>query len=268
MQYVAGSVPYVNARPLVSFFEHLAADSPVQLLYAVPSQLPECLDAGTCHVAMVSSFEALRNPGRRISDAGCVGTRGAAESVRLFSKVPFEQIRTLALDASSLTSTHLTQVVLIERYGVRPRTVHMAPDLNAMLAENDACLIIGDKGMLTDGTGLHVLDLGAEWLALTELPFVWAAWIGGAGLTDELSSHLSRAREWGQRHLDVIVGETQAKVRWPGDSCRRYLKETMSYELSDEHLAGLRRFQELLLKHRFIENERFPEIVGVTSVSV
>lgn len=262
MQYVAGSVPYVNARPLVSYFEHLGDSSPVKLLYTVPSQLPALLDSGTCHVAMASSFEALRTPGRKIADAGCVGTIGEVQSVRLFSKVPFGSIRTLALDASSLTSVHLGQILLSERYGVSPETIDMQPDLRTMLETNDACLIIGDKGMLADGSGLQVMDLGLEWRELTGLPFVWAAWIGSEGLTEELSSHLARAQEWGEKHMDEVVGKTQVQVRWPGDSCRDYLTRIMSYRLTDEHLAGLQAFHRYLLKHRFVQQEAFPEIVS------
>lgn len=262
MQYVAGSVPYVNARPLVSYFEHLGDVSPVKLLYTVPSQLPALLDSGTCHVAMASSFEALRTTGRKIADAGCVGTVGEVQSVRLFSKVPFEAIRTLALDASSLTSVHLGRILLAERYGAEPDTVDMQPDLQAMLDSNDACLIIGDKGMLADGTGLHVMDLGTEWRDLTGLPFVWAAWIGSDGLTEELSTLLARAQEWGEKHMDEVVGKTQAQVRWPGDSCRDYLTRIMSYRLTDDHLAGLREFHRYLLKFGFVPQHAFPEIVS------
>jgi chorismate dehydratase len=219
------------------------------------------LDSGIAQAVMVSSFDALRSPGRRIADAGSVATQGRVDSVRLFSKVPFEAITTLALDTSSLTSAHLAQVLLVERYGIRPATVDCAPDLQSMLSQCDACVIIGDKGMLADGTGLHVMDLGLEWHGLTGLPFVWAAWIGNSSLDEALAEHLARARDWGVRHIELVARQTQAAVNWPGDSCREYLVSTMDYRLGAEHLAGLREFQRLLLKHGFLTVEHFPEVV-------
>jgi len=260
MQYVVGSVPYVNAKPLVKQFEHLGKGSPVTVLYRLPSQLPALVDSGEVQAALVSSFDSLKNADRRIG-GGCVSTYGDAQSVRLFSKVPFEEIRTLALDSSSLTSIHLAQVVLIESYGTRPIPVNLPPDLPSMLDQCDAAVMIGDNGMLADGAGLREIDLGAAWRRLTDLPFVWAAWIGGAGFTEELAGHLELANEWGQAHLSDVVTETQAEVNWPGDSCRIYLTEIMNYSLTNRHLEGLRFFQKLLLKHGFLSHDTFPELV-------
>jgi predicted solute-binding protein len=260
MQYVVGSVPYVNAKPLVSQFEHLGEKSPVKVLYKLPSQLPDLLETGEAQAVLVSSFDSLRRPGRRIS-GGCVSTYGDAQSVRIFSKVPLNQIKTLALDTSSLTSIHLAQVVLIENYGIRAEVVNMPPDLQTMLGRCDAAVIIGDKGMVAHGEGLHVTDVGAEWHKLTDLPFVWAAWIGGSGLTEDLAGHLELANEWGQEHLDQVIEETQAQVNWPGDSCRFYLSSIMNYRLTDAHLEGLRFFQRLLLKHGFLSEDNFPKVV-------
>jgi len=260
MQYVVGSVPYVNAKPLVSQFEHLGTKSPVRVIYKLPSQLPDLLDTGEAQAVLVSSFDSLRKLGRRIA-AGCVSTFGDAQSVKIFSKVPLEQIKTLALDTSSLTSIHLAQVVLIENYGVKAEVVAMAPDLQTMLGRCDACVIIGDKGMVAQGEGLQVVDVGAEWHKLTDLPFVWAAWIGGSGLTEELAAHLELANDWGQEHLEEVIEETQAQVNWPGDSCRFYLSSIMNYRLTDAHLEGLRLFQRLLLKHEFLKEDNFPKVV-------
>lgn len=260
MTYIVGSVPYVNARPLVSQFEHLRESSPVRVLYQLPSELPALLNSGALHAALVSSFDSLRSPNRRIA-AGCVSTFGDAHSVRLFSKVPFEDIRTLALDSSSLTSVHLAQVVLIESYGVRPKVENAEPDLAAMLDSCDAAVLIGDKGMLADGSGLYESDLGAEWRKLADLPFVWAAWIGGDGLDEGLAACLESANRWGQRNLQAVVRETQREVKWPGESCRFYLTEIMNYDLTDRHIEGLRVFQQLLLKHGFLDQDHFPRVI-------
>ena len=264
MQFTVGSVPYVNARPLVGQFRHLGDQSPVRVIYKFPSELPALIDAGEVQAALVSSFDALRSPGRKVG-GGCVSTFGEAQSVRLFSRVPFDQIRSLALDKSSLTSIHLAQVVLAESYGLKPETRSLAPDLDSMLSACDAAVIIGDKGMLARADGLHVLDLGSAWASLTSLPFVWAAWIGGEAFDEELAGLLEEANAWGQEHLDEVIEDTQREVHWPGDSCRRYLAEIMNYNLTDRHLDGLWKFQELLVKNGLLEQSEFPEVVRATA---
>ena len=192
--YTIGSVPYVNARPLVRYFEEEPGRFPVEVRYDVPSRLPAMLDRREADAVMASSIESLLTPGRRIAGGLCIASRGPVLSVRLFSKPPIGEIRTLALDQSSLTSNSLAKVVLWERYGVRPDASPEPPVLSDMLANYDACVLIGDIGMRTDGSGLHVIDLGEEWTELTGLPFVWAAWIGGDRLDEELSGYLRAAR--------------------------------------------------------------------------
>ena len=191
--FKVGSVPYVNAIPLVHGFEMWPDSSPVEVVYEVPSALPSMLDARHVDAILVSSIEALRKPGRTMAAGICIGSEGPVESVRLFSQVPFAEIRTLALDQSSMTSNALGMILLSDLYGAEPATEPAPPDLMGMLDAADACILIGDAGMTADASQLHVLDLGEAWTCLTGLPFVWAAWIGRTDLDPRLAFHLAMA---------------------------------------------------------------------------
>jgi len=135
MKYTVGSVPYLNAKPLVRMFEEMGEDSPVNVIYDVPSKLPQLLANGTVQAIMVSSIEALRNPGKRIAQGICIGTQKEVLSVRIFSKVPPKKIESLALDQSSMTSNALARIILKERYGAAPEVYPLAPSLSEMLAD-------------------------------------------------------------------------------------------------------------------------------------
>ena len=50
----------------------------------------------------------------------CIGCRGPVLSVKLFFRRPATEIRTIALDEGSRTSAALVQILLDERYGLRP----------------------------------------------------------------------------------------------------------------------------------------------------
>ena len=173
-RFRVGCVPYVNARPLVACFDQ--PNEFVEVVYDVPSRLPALLDSGEVDAILVSSIEYLRREDLVIAADVGIMSNGPVASVRMLSKVPLEEIQTLALDESSMTSNMLAQIILAER-GVRPSLVTMEPDQAAMLAACDACVLIGDKGLEADGTGLVDVDLGAAWTEMTGEPFVWALWL-------------------------------------------------------------------------------------------
>ena len=71
-----------------------------------------------------------------------------------------------------------------ERWEIAPKLTPAEPDLRAMLARADAALVIGDPALALNPSrrhGVMKIDLGAEWQALTGLPFVYAMWSGRDG---------------------------------------------------------------------------------------
>src|SRR5207244_12024181 len=110
-----------------------------------------------------------------------IACHGPVRSILLISKVPFRDIRTLATDSGSRTSAMLSQVILAERFGVRPKVFSHTAALEDMLAKADAALLIGDAALRVDPATLpyETLDLGAEWVAMTGMPMVFAVWAGG-----------------------------------------------------------------------------------------
>lgn len=238
-----GAVPYLNAKPLIAWFESPECDVDAELVYAVPSALAGMLREGGLDVAMVSSFEMLRAPGLRIVPDVSIGADGAVKSVRLFSREPYDRIRTVAMDTSSLTSVALARVVLAELYGVRPECKPHAPVLDAMLEACDAALLIGDL-RLFETPARFVLDLGAAWKELTGLPFVYAGWLAPVdGRGGELDRALLRARQWGEARLDELSVIWAERMALPLDAVRDYFHHVMRYDLDAAGLQGLGEFR-------------------------
>lgn len=273
MSHVLGSIPFVNGAPLVHPFRKLGDASPVRVVEAVPSQLPELLESGQAEAILVSSIDALRTPGRTICGGVCIGTRGMVESVRLFSKVPFDRIATLAEDSSSMTSNALAKVILAESYGARPVGTPFPPNLYTMLEACDACVLIGDVGMAADGSGLYVLDLGQAWVALTGLPFVWALCVGDERLTPEMAGWMNWARVQSGCGADAERPPDEELIRAAADRAgmdfdrvRRYLTVTMSYRLDESFLEGLETFGRLLERRGLVPRYRMPKVVEPAAV--
>ena len=87
-----GAVTYLNARPLVFSLAKIAPQ--VEMVVDLPSRLADALAAGQLDVAMIPSIEYARQPGYAIISDACIACDGAVRSVKLYSRVPIERIRT------------------------------------------------------------------------------------------------------------------------------------------------------------------------------
>lgn len=238
-----GAVDYLNVRPLVYGLDRLS--DRVTLRFDVPSVCAQLLAAGEIDLGMVPSIAHLNRPGDRVVPGVCIGSDGPVASVALFHRVPVREVRTIALDTSSRTSAALTRILCTRRFDIAPTFVPHAPDLAAMLAIADAALVIGDPALFADhrALGAAKIDLGAEWSAMTGLPFVWAFWAGrpdaaGPGIV----SLLQDAAAAGMEHSDAV-----ADAYLSGDPARqavgrRYLRENLVFQLSARALDGLRTY--------------------------
>lgn len=269
MRLRVGSVPYLNAKPLVDWFHTQECttnvDGEVEVIYAVPSQLARMLRAGEIDVCNCSIFESMRAPGLRVIPNISISSQGSVKSVRLFCKIPVSQVKTVALDSSSLTSAALTQIILSEVYGIRPNYVHSAPDLDAMLTTCDAGLIIGDLKLFDLHTGTTVYDLGACWQQLTGAPFVYAAWqapVGTAGR--ELEELLHTAKMWGLARLDEIAHRWARQMDLPEAQCLDYFVNAMDYDLTPRHVEGMRLFQAKCVSNGLVDTA-YPIEIDPTS---
>ncbi len=255
-RFTVGCVPYVNAIPLVWWFEHLGDDSPVKVLYDVPSKLPALLESGQADAILVSSIDALRTPGRKVADGVCIGSEGPVQSVRLFSRVPYGHIEKLALDASSMTSNRLAQILLAENFNARPETLAMPPDVRTMLDVCEACVLIGDIGMTAEYPGARILDLGQAWTDATHHPFVWALWTGRQDLDPELVSLLTlayrKSKDRQGRYRPEVIHAGQANSNWPPHLVEQYYNHCIRFDFDPRAKSGLGLYRQKLLAHGHI----------------
>ena len=126
-----GAVNYLNTKPLIYGLDRLAPSCEIVLDY--PSRLADQLAAGQLDVALIPSIEFFQDPSYTIVSDACIGCRGPVLSVKLFSRVPVENIRTLALDEGSRTRVALVRILLGERFSIEPELVPLP--LSATLAD-------------------------------------------------------------------------------------------------------------------------------------
>jgi chorismate dehydratase len=253
-----GAVSYLNARPLVYGLE--LKSSLFSLRFDVPSKCAALLHEGSIDVGMIPSIEYLRRQGYRIVPSIAIASNGPVASVALFSRVPLEEVRSVATDTSSRTSTALLHILCYEAFGIDPEFVPMPPDITAMLGRCDAALLIGDPALFLDDDpgGLRKVDLGERWTAMTGLPFVWAFWAGRSGVMSAAAIEaLVKARDQGVAASDRIAAEYCGPARL--ELCQSYLRDNIQYTLGEAEQAGLRSFYALVEKHGLVEGIRAPQ---------
>jgi chorismate dehydratase len=254
MTTIIGSVPYLNARPLVKWFQTPEGiNSGIEVVERPPSELASMLESGEIDVAMVSSFASFMHPDYAIVPGISISANGEIRSVRAFSQLPYAMIQSCAMDTSSLTSVAMLTILLAEIYNVYPQRINHAPDLEVMLQVADAALLIGDPGMLANGERLRILDLGEAWQKRFQVPFVYAAWIGKKEkITDHIVQSLQKAKNYGVTKFDNLSLEEAVRLNVPPEVCYSYFTEVMDYDLDTRHFAGLEIFHQKCREYALI----------------
>jgi len=253
-----GVVSFVNTLPLIDGLEGLAD---IELRYAVPSSLLDALLNDEVDLAICSSIDYQRSETPLVVvPCGLLGCDGPTLTVRLYSTGPIERLTEVHCDTDSHTSVVLLQILLREVHGITPRLVDF--DARGHAAGDGACdwpdamLLIGDK-VVTDappeGRYTHQLDLGAAWVEMTGLPFVFALWLARRDADPDViataAAILDRQRRYNTERLDLIVQRRARPRGWPATLAASYLKGNLAYELTERRRRGLELFFEKAKEH-------------------
>ncbi|MDI6412437.1 menaquinone biosynthesis protein [Streptomyces albus] len=177
-------IQFLNCLPLYWGLVHTHTLLDLDLTRDTPEKLSEMIIDGRLDMGPVTLVEFLRNADDLVALPDiAVGCDGDVMSCEIVSRVPLDQLdgARVALGSTSRTSVRLAQLLLSERYGVQPEYYTCPPDLERMMKEADAAVVIGDVGLRAylrrlPEEGLQVHDLGRLWKEWTGLPFVFAVW--------------------------------------------------------------------------------------------
>jgi chorismate dehydratase len=239
-----GCVKYLNARPLVRGWEG-------NVEFDHPSALCERLAKGQLDVALVSSFEFLRNPIYQIVDGVSISSDGPVYSVVVAHRGELSDIEEIELDPASKTAASLLRCLLAE-LGSTTRLTSCAPE-NA--GSSQARLIIGDQAISfrqTHADEFRFWDLGEQWTKLTGLPFVYALWLIRPEVLDakSIAQHLRVLRDENLAGIRVIVsGTADNKQKITAEFLDRYYKQHLRFGFGTREKQGLQTFADLCTKH-------------------
>jgi chorismate dehydratase len=109
--------------------------------------------------------------------------------------------------------------------------------------EADAFIEIGDRTFGKKAQYAFSYDLSECWYSLTQLPFVFAAWVSAEKLPTHFLSLFNEALAFGLQNRDVVI-ESLVKENLSID-VRAYLTQSIDYQFDAQKRLGLNTFLEL-----------------------
>ena len=264
---------YSNTAPLVWSFLYGRNHGKVEIILDnAPARSAEMLAQDRVDAALVPVIAYQTIDDLRLVPDVCVGARERVRSVCLVTRgEDLRDVRSVSLDTSSRTSVVLTKIIFREFLGFEPVWKNAEPNLDAMLAEADCALLIGDPALVISsppyeggvaalrGRGgsltsdYRTFDLAELWHQHTGLGFVFAMW-----MTRRQSCEIdfASARDEGVLHLDEIIANYETDIRLGHDELRAYLSRNISYSVDDSMRRGMDLYFELANKNNFIDKNK------------
>jgi chorismate dehydratase len=229
-------------------FEHGSAGQHFEISYTVPSQCATELEKGTADIGIIPAAAYATIPNLLILPRIAIASRQAVGSILLVSHKRLDEIESVALDNSSLTSVALTRVLFAKCWGGEREFISSPPRLDSMLADSDAALLIGDPALKVDRARYHTWDLAEEWIRLTGKPFVFAFWAVRQEALKSSSLDLisifqqSRNRGLEPESLDLIARIWAPRLEIAEQAVHKYLTTNIYYYLDSPCIEGLQLF--------------------------
>jgi chorismate dehydratase len=243
MAFRIGCVKYLNARPLIHGWPgHVELDH--------PSSLCRRLARGDIDVALVSSFEFLRNPAYRIVDDISISSAGPVYSVIVAHRGEISHVEEIELDPAAETSVNLLRCLLAE-LNLDSRVL---PSSTSSIPEGRARLLIGDQAIRFRQAHAHEFrfwDLGEQWSRLIDLPFVYALWLVRPEVVDKqrIADQLRALRDENLIKIDNLIDQEREFDR---DFCQLYYRRHLRFNFGEKEKKGLLAFQKLCQKHELL----------------
>lgn len=220
--------------------------------------------------ALIPVIEYQRIPDVSLIPDVCVGSKGNVRSVVLVTRMQdLTKVRSVALDESSRTSAALMKIIFLEFLGVEPKWITTAPNVELMLKENDAALIIGDPAMTFARDGVRVVDMASLWREYTGLGFVFAVWsVRNKDLARVADIDFAAARNEGLEQIEEILSHYEQEIPLARDELKEYLTDDITFHIDEPMKRGMKLYFELAYKHRLIEEVKPSHFIDLPEQSM
>ncbi|RZL39648.1 MAG: radical SAM protein [Pedobacter sp.] len=233
------AVSYTNTKPFIYGIEKSNLINEIDLSLDIPSDCANNLIENKVDIGLIPVATIPLVPNANIITDFCIGSIGAVNSVFIFSDVPVEEIKTVKLDPQSRTSNNLAKVLLQFHFKVE---VDFTTDQNS---KTDAIVLIGDRTFGKKEDFNFAYDLGEEWMKLTGLPFVYAAWVANKPIDEAFVAEFNKVLALGLAHRKEVL---QTLPIIENFDLEDYLFDKLDFDLTDDKRKALNLFLDYITK--------------------
>jgi len=241
--YKLSIVNYYNTTPFLFGINNSSIKNDLHIELDMPSMCAQKLKNKTVDIGLVPVAILPELSSYHIITDYCIGANGKVDSVKLFSEKPLDELTHILLDYQSKSSVTLVQVLNKHFWKKNIQFIAAKEGFENEINRTTGAVIIGDRTFgLTKYP--YQIDLAEEWTKQTHLPFVFAAWVSHTELPADFIKKFNDALAFGVAHIDEAVLEKPNHIE--GFDAIDYLKNKISYDLSDEKRLGLKTFLNLI----------------------
>ena len=213
------------------------------------------LREGEIEIGLISSLDyALKKESWQIVPHLCVASKNKIKHVQLFFKKGLKDIKTVAVDKNAASELFLLKILMREKFLISPDYIEMESDLENMLVDAEAALLVGDQALNNYKANRNRIDLNDEWTDLTGLPFVYAFWAGREiTITQNDIKMLHSSFNLGYNNLEKISKDYAKKHQENWVFYHDFLTQNISYSFSDQEKEGLNEFYNYAFFYGFTE---------------
>jgi chorismate dehydratase len=237
------AVSYINTIPFIEAINNSPfLQENIKLLVDYPARCAQYLenkeaDGGLVPVGALSQLSSYQ-----IMTNFCIGANGKVDTVAILAQQKLKKIKTIYLDYQSRTSVKLLQILAL-RYWKQDFTFLKYTDgIENNLKKDEAVLLIGDRVFEYQNLFLYKIDLAEEWKQWTNLPFVFAVWVGNKralSLEKELNINF-------EKYQKNIPGLYKKEFKIKPDIFVDYLENKIDFVLDKSKRKSIQLFLKIL----------------------
>ena len=241
-------VNYTNTLPFKWALKRSNLYQEIELQEDIPSICAQKLKFGQVDLALVPVALLAELDNYFIESDYCIGANGKVDSVKLYSAVPLEQIKTVTLDYQSKSSIALTKVLYKFFWKHPVEFLEAKPGFEEKISDSNAAVIIGDRTFNLNGRYKYELDLAEEWKNFTGLPFVFAVWVSNNKLPTVFINEFNLVLKHGITNIFKSVEDDYSGKIYDKKQTLNYLTNRIDYNFDDQKIKALNLFLEYITK--------------------
>lgn len=232
-------VNYTNTLPFKWALKRSSFLQKIDLQEDIPSICAQKLKFKQVDLALVPVALLAELDTYFIESDYCIGANGKVDSVKLYSNVPLDQIKTVTLDYQSKSSITLTKVLFKFFWKLPVKYLDAKPGFEDEIQGSNAAVIIGDRTFGLSGKYTYEFDLAEEWKKFTGLSFVFAAWVSTEKIEAKIIQEFNQVLKTGMENIVQAVEDDYNVVSLSKKDTIEYLTDRIDYKLDSEKRKAL-----------------------------